>query len=182
LLFDNVDLSQRTTLAGDLTKDGVARSSFSPAYAEFGGAIDIRLRRELAIGVSGLNRQTERDDVVPVLDLGGITQALPASAATGETDLTELGARARLSLGARRFSSTVEVYGRSTHYAALYRDADPMDRVPRSDVRGGGRVSVDAWIGKQLRLFASYEVSSALDFVPEITSYKSVRLTMTGTY
>ena len=114
--------------------------------------------------------------------MSGIVQTLQPGAAMGETEFTELGARARLSLGTRQFSSTIEVYGRSTHYAELYLSPDPKDRVPTSDVRGGGRVSLDAWIGKQLRLFASYEVSSALDFEPEITSYKSVRLTMTGTY
>jgi hypothetical protein len=180
LLFDNIDLSARTTIAGDLTRDGDTKSSFSASYLELGGALDVRLRRELAIGISALNRQTAREDFVPVIDLAGIAQPLPPSAAMGETSFTELGARARLSLGVRQFSSTVEIYGRSTHYAELYRD--PADPVPTSDVRGGGRVSVDAWIGKQLRLFAAYEVSSALDFTPEVTSYKSVRLTMTGTY
>ncbi|HET9627160.1 MAG TPA: hypothetical protein VFP84_37630, partial [Kofleriaceae bacterium] len=183
LIADNVDLTARTTVAGDLSKDGDAKSSFSASYVELAGALDVRLRRELAIGISALDRRTAREDP-PLIVLDDATRtmalALPANAATGETSFTELGGRARLSLGARRFSSTVELYGRSTHYAALYLDRE--DRVPRSDVRGGGRVSVDAWIGKQLRLFASYEVSSALDFLPEITSYKSVRLTMTGTY
>src|SRR5581483_2119682 len=160
LIADNVDVSVRTTLAGDLSKDGVTKSSFSPSYLELGGAVDVRLRRELAIGISALNRQTDREDYVPVIDLAGIPQALPPNAATGETSFTELGARARLSLGARQFSSTVEIYGRSTRYAELYRD--PLDPIATSDIRGGGRVSVDAWIGKQLRLFAAYEVSSAL--------------------
>jgi hypothetical protein len=41
---------------------------------------------------------------------------------------------------------------------------------------------VDAWIGKRLRLFASYDVSSAVALTPEVTAYKSLRLTMTGVY
>jgi hypothetical protein len=48
--------------------------------------------------------------------------------------------------------------------------------------RGGGRAQIDAWIGQRLRLFASYEISSALDFEPEITGYKSLRLMMEGRY
>jgi hypothetical protein len=180
LISDNVDLTARTTLAADLSSDSADKSSFTPSYVELGGALDVRLRREVSVGISVLNRQTEREDFVPIVDLPGVAQALPPSAATGETSFTELGARARMQLGVRQFSATVEIYGRATHYAELYRD--PTDPVPTHDTRGGGRISVDAWIGKQLRLFASYEVSSALDFEPEITSYKSVKLTMTGTY
>jgi hypothetical protein len=48
--------------------------------------------------------------------------------------------------------------------------------------RGGGRAQIDAWIGKQLRLFASYDLSSALDFMPNITGYKSLRLMLEGVY
>jgi hypothetical protein len=89
-----------------------------------------------------------------------------------------------MSLGARRFSAQLEIYGRRTRFATTYRDPspDPIDAVPTTDLRGGGRFSVDAWIGKRLRLFVSYDVSSGLDLVPEITSYKSLRLTMTGAY
>jgi hypothetical protein len=48
--------------------------------------------------------------------------------------------------------------------------------------RGGGRAQIDAWIGKSLRLFASYDLSSSLDFTPNITGYKSLRLMMEGVY
>jgi hypothetical protein len=74
----------------------------------------------------------------------------------------------------------VELYGRRTRYADVY--VDPSNPVDTSDVRGGGRVTIDAWIGKQLRLFASYDMSTAIEHTPEITSYKSLRLTMTGVY
>ena len=94
----------------------------------------------------------------------------------GEDGFTEVGTSLRMTLGARRFSALLELYGRRTRYPAIY--VDPILAVPASDVRGGGRVTLDAWIGKQLRLFAAYDLSSALDFAPEITGYKSLRLMM----
>jgi hypothetical protein len=182
LIAENVDLAARGTIAADLTKDGEARSSFSAAYLELGGALEIQLRRQFAVSFSGLSRQTKRQDLVggPITDVPLLPQPLPVSAATGETGFTELGTRVRMSLGARRFSAMLEVYGRKTNYAVTYRD--PTDPVDTSDVRGGGRVTVDAWIGKRLRLFASYDVSSAVEYTPEVTAYKSLRLTMTGVY
>jgi hypothetical protein len=183
LIAENVDLLARTTIAADLTESTPEhpRTSFSAGYLEVGGALEVRLRRTLSVGISALSRQTDRDDSAgPITDIHGVPQPLPASAATGETGFTELGARARLSLGARRFSTTLEIYGRRTHYAENY--ADPVDPIDTRDVRGGGRVAVDAWIGQRLRLFVSYDLSSAIEFSPEITSYKSLRLTMTGVY
>jgi hypothetical protein len=182
LIAENVDLLARTTIAGDLTRAGDARSSFSAAYVELGGALEVRLRRTLAVGASVLSRQTNREDVVggPITDVRLSTQPLPPSGATGERGFTEAGARMRMSLGARRFSAMAEVYGRQTRYAITYQD--PTNPIDGSDFRGGGRVTLDAWIGKRLRLFASYDLSSAIEHTPEITSYKSLRLTMTGVY
>ncbi len=182
LIAENVDLLARATIAGDLSKSGEPTSSFSASYVELGGALEVRLRRTVAVSASVLSRQTEREDLVggPVTDVRLVPQPLPPSAATGERGFTELGVRMRMSLGARQFSAMAEVYGRQTRYAELY--LDPTNPIPTSDVRGGGRVTLDAWIGKRLRLFASYDLSSALTFTPEITSYKSLRLTMTGFY
>jgi hypothetical protein len=182
LIAENVDLLARTTIAGDLSKAGEPRSSFSAAYVELGGALEVRLRRTVAVGVSALSRQTKREDLVggPITDVRLSPQPLPPSSATGERGFTEAGARMRMSLGARRFSAMAEVYGRQTRYAIDYRD--PTDPIDTSDFRGGGRVTLDAWIGKRLRLFASYDLSSAIEHTPEITSYKSLRLTMTGVY
>jgi hypothetical protein len=181
LIAENVDLSVRTTVAADLTPSDVARSSFAASYFEIGGALEVRLRRTFALGVSALTRQTDRDDSAgPITDVRLVAQPLPDSAATGERSFTEVGARARLSLGARRLSAMLELYGRRTRYADTY--IDPTNPIPTSDLRGGGRVTIDAWIGKRLRLFAAYDASTAIDLSPEITSYKSLRLTMTGMY
>lgn len=182
LIAENVDLLARTTIAADLSGATAQRSSFSAAYVEAGGAVELRLRRTVAVGASALTRQTERADPAggPVTDVRLVAQPLPPSSATGERSFTEIGARARMSLGARRLSALLEIYGRRTHYAELY--VDPTNPVDTSDIRGGGRVTVDAWIGKRLRLFAAYDVSSAIEHLPEITSYKSLRLAMTGVY
>lgn len=182
LIAENVDLLARTAIAADLSKSDGQRSSFSASYVELGGALEVRLRRTFALGASVLTRQTRREDLPggPIMDVSQVAQPLPPSAATGERSFTELGLRARFSLGARRLSALLEVYGRQTRYAIDY--VDPADPVGTSDLRGGGRVTVDAWIGKRLRLFAAYDASSAIAFQPEITLYKSLRLAMTGVY
>ena len=182
VIAENVDLLGRGTIAADLTRSDALRSSFSAAYAELGGAVEVRLRRTFALGASALTRQTSRADVPggPVTDVRLVAQPLPASAATGERSFTEIGARARMSLGARRLSALLEVYGRRTRYAGLY--VDPTNPIATRDLRGGGRVSVEAWIGKRLKLSAAYDATSSIDQSPEITLYKSLRLTMTGAY
>ncbi|MEO7733122.1 MAG: hypothetical protein ABIY55_19320 [Kofleriaceae bacterium] len=180
LIAENVDLLARTTIAADLTRDGEPKSSFSNAYVELGGALEVRLRRQLAVGASWLTRQSNRADSAPIVDERLVAQPLPASAATGEDRFTELGTRVRMSLGARRFSTMLEIYGRRTTYPRLY--LDPTNPIDTSDLRGGGRFTVDAWIGKRVRLFVAYDLSTAIERSPEITSYKSLRLTMTGVY
>jgi len=182
LIAENIDLLARTAIAADLSSATADKSSFSAAYVELGGAVEVRLRRTVSVGASVLTRQSRREELPdgPITDVRLVPQALPPSAATGERSFTEVGARARMSLGARRLSALLELYGRRTRYARLY--VDPTDPVDNSDLRGGGRVTVEAWIGKRLKLFAAYDASSALEFSPEITSYKSLRLTMTGAY
>jgi hypothetical protein len=182
LIAENVDLLARGAIAADLNGSDGPRSSFSAAYAELGGAVEVRLRRTFALGASALTRQSSRADLPggPVTDERLVAQPLPPSAATGERSFTEAGARARMSLGARRLSALLEVYARRTRYAALY--VDPASPIPTSDVRGGGRVSVEAWIGPRLKLSAAYDATTAIDLSPEITLYKSLRLTMTGAY
>ena len=181
LIAENVDLLARTAIAADMTASDTQKSSFSAGYFELGGALEVRLRRTVAVSATALYRQSDRQDTGgPIPDLPQVAQPLAPSAATGERSFTEIGARARMSLGARRLSALLEVYGRRTHHAELY--VDPVNPIDPSDIRGGGRVTVDAWIGKRLRLFAAYDVSSAIEHTPEITSYKSLRLTMTGAY
>lgn len=181
LIAENLDLYVRGAASTDLTKAGQVKSSFAAPYLEIGGALELRLRRTISLGASALTRQTTRDPAPEILDTHMTIDPLPANPAVrGEDGFTEIGTSVRMSLGARRFSALVELYGRRTKYPAIY--VDPILPVPASDVRGGGRFTLDAWVGKQLRLFAAYDTSTAFDFAPEITGYKSLRLMMSGVY
>ncbi len=194
LIAENIDLYLRGAWSLDLAADKT-RDTYSPSYLEGGGALEVRVRRTLAVGLSALSRQTTRDDTVgaEIRDTPGTPDPIPVNASSqlGERSFTELGVTARASFGARKFSLLLEVYGRRTRYALAYcvlaagesECQSALDTGVRSlEFRGGGRAQVDAWIGKRLRLFASYDLSSSLDFEPNITGYKSLRLMMEGIY
>ncbi|HUJ63848.1 MAG TPA: hypothetical protein VLX92_35350 [Kofleriaceae bacterium] len=189
LIAENVDLYARVAASADLSADDIAKNSFSASYLEGGGALEVRLRRTIALGVSGVARETERQDyaTAQIMDVPGQPDPLPLSGAMGERNFVEGGATMRMSLGARKFSALVEVYARDTTYAQDYclgtKCGSTKDTgIDETDFRGGGRFTVDAWIGKRLRLYASYELSSKLPQAPEITGYKSLRLVMEGVY
>ena len=194
LIAENVDVYARGAFAADLASDN-SRETYAASYLEGGGAVEVRLRRTIAIGASVLSRQTERDDQVSaeIMDVPNQPDAIPVNASSqmGERGFTEIGATARMSLGARKFSLLLEVYGRRTRYALDYcaLTAGTSDcrsaldtGIPTLAYRGGGRAQIDAWIGERLRLFASYDLSTSLDFTPNITGYKSLRLMMEGIY
>jgi hypothetical protein len=198
LIKENVDVLVRGALARDRVDTEAERNTFAGRFAELGGGLEVRLRRTVGLGITGLTRQTRRYATVSgqIQDIAGVAQSLPRqySPDTGERGFIEVGTTLRLSLGARRFSALVEGYGRRTRYARVYcadtTGADPpVDcRAPEdtgvldTDYRYGGRVTIDAWIGSRLRLFAAYELSSRIDIAPEISGYKSLRLVMEGVY
>lgn len=195
LIAENVDVYARVAIASDLTDDVAQKSAYEGSYVEAGGALELRLRRTVSIGASGLTRANEHLDApaMQIVDTPGLADPLPAQASPqiGERGFTELGVTARMTLGARAFSASVELYGRRTDYAHVYclepscatsMVSDTDTGITTSDTRGGGRVTIDAWIGKRLRMFASYELSSAIAFAPDITGYKSLRLVMEGVY
>ena len=181
MIAENLDLSARVAAAPQLRGHNPTGESYSASYLELGGAIEARLRRQIGVGLSVLSRNTERFEVDPIDDLHPLPEPMfPASGSMGEEGFVEAGTTIRLTLGARRFSALVELYGRRTRYTAAYED--PTDELPVSDIRGGGRFTIDAWVGKRLRLFASYDVSTGLDTAPEISGYKSLRLVASGVY
>jgi hypothetical protein len=189
LIAENVDLYGRVAASDDLRTNIASDSSFGASYVEGGGALEVRLRRTLALGISGLTRRTRRyDDLAHrIQDVPGMADPLPLAASTGERGFVEAGATLRMTLGARKFSALVEIYGRDTDYARVYCvgtkcQSDNDTGVKQSDVRGGGRFTVDAWIGRRVRMFASYDLSSSLPLAPELTGYKSLRLIMEGVY
>lgn len=194
LIAENIDFYARGAAAADLASD-TTRDTYSPTYVEGGGAVEVRVRRTVALGISGLGRWYDTDDTVDaeLVDTPGTADPIPASASAqmGERSFGELGATARMTLGARKFSLLVEAYGRRTRYALTYcaLDTGATDcrsaadtGIPTIQYRGGGRAQVDAWIGNRLRLFASYDLSTTLDFTHNITGYKSLRLVMEGVY
>jgi len=181
LIAENIDLLIRGAFAADARGPEDPPSSFAAPYLEIGGALEVRLRRQVAIGGSLLSRNTNHAaPAAPIVDVRDSPQMLPAVDARGEEGFTELGASVKLTLGARRFSTLFEVYGRRMRFGELY--VDPLLAVPVDEVRIGGRVTLDAWVGRTLRLFAAYDVSSAFDMYPEITGYRSLRLMMSGVY
>jgi hypothetical protein len=180
LIAENLDLFARITAAPAVKPYNDPENSFSSAYLELAGAVEARVRRQVAVGASLLSRNTKRLDVDRIRDERPTPQPLPPSGATGEEGFNEAGTTVRLTLGARRFSALVELYGRRTRYGLTYED--PTLRVPTTELRGGGRFTVDAWLGKRVRLFVSYDVSSQLETAPEISGYKSLRIVATGVY
>ena len=84
----------------------------------------MRLRRTVALGASVLHAGPPQRDGgrADPRHAAASPQPLPIDAARGEDGFTELGATLKMSLGARRFSALVEVYGRRTRYAVLYED------------------------------------------------------------
>jgi hypothetical protein len=180
LIAENVDLFALFAASNDDSDETMPPQAYTASYLELAGAAEVRLRRTVAVGLSALTRTTERLVMQPILDERNTTQPLPESSAMGEDRFVELGTTLRMTLGARRFSALLEIYGRRTHFAEVYQD--PLLPPEQFDTRGGGRFSLDAWVGRRIRLFASYDVSSALESAPEITGYKSLRLTLTGVY
>jgi hypothetical protein len=181
VLFDNLDLLLRGAFALDQAR-AVDASTMSASWLELGGALEVRLRRTIAVGAS-LSTRAVRRAIAPERDNPGIADPLAPNPAMGETGLIEGGASARMSLGARTFSALLEAYGRSTRYARIYQLIDPMAEPIRSQVfRAGGRFTVDAWIGRELRLFASYDLSTSLTLSPEVAGYKSLRLMVEGVF
>lgn len=182
LIAENIDLLLRGAFAANVTGDPTdEKNTFAAPYYEVGGALEVRVRRTVVLGASAVTRDTSHETPdMPTLDIPSTPQAIPANEYRGEDSFTEVGGTIKLSLGARTFSSQLEVYGRRTHYMVLYED--PALEIPSSDIRYGGRITLDAWVGRQLRLFAAYDLSSAFDFQPEINGYKSLRLMVTGVY
>jgi hypothetical protein len=198
VLFDNVDLLARVAFAGDLRSKTSAPSSFSAAYVEVGGAFEVRLRRTLAVGGSLISRTTQRQEVLPVLDLPppamgeapqpGVTDPLgmplPADGTYGEKSFVEGGGTVRLSLGARILTFAGELYARRTRYAELYTapDADMLETIDYETTHLGGRTSVDAWVNRRLRVMARYEVVTEVKRAPEVTGFKSLRVIVEATF
>ena len=180
LIAENLDLFARIALSNDLSNEKRPPQTYTAKYIELAAAAEVRLRRTVAVGANVVSRSSERIVTQPIVDERNTPQPLPESAALGEVRFVEGGMTARMNLGARTFSALLELYARRTTFEKAY--VDPLLPVEVADIRGGGRMTLDAWVGRRIRLFASYDVSSALQSSPEITGYKSLKLILTGVY
>lgn len=159
----------------------------APSYViEGGGAIEVRLRRAIGLGLSLLYRNYERGDD-PALD-ENVSQdpdpLNPTPYAVGEDSFVEGGTTLRFTQGARKFSAGAELYARYYHFQPSYDIApdviESWDLEP--DVRGGARFNVEAWAGERLRLKAEYDVSTHLVLAPELRGMKSLRILAEGRF
>ncbi|HVV84915.1 MAG TPA: hypothetical protein VHE35_17745 [Kofleriaceae bacterium] len=192
VLLDNVDLLLSGAGALDATSDPADTSLYAAGWLEGGGALEVRMRRTFALGLSGLVRGYNRTDpppaevVVDVEDQAGPLALDPSY--VGERSLVEGGVSARFSGGARKFSVSAEIYARRTRYGEQYRDdgvpgddLEAQDLLDTVDLRGGGRVTLDGWVTERVRLRGEYDLSTQLDAAPEIRGLKSLRIVAEGT-
>lgn len=197
VLLDNIDVLVHGAFAFDARLDRDEVSYHAAGYLEGGTALEVRVRRAFVLGVSGMARTyNHRDPPEALVDVENQVQPLDLPPQhVGERTLLEGGVVARFSGGARRFSAAAEAFVRRTRWAERYRDdgvADPRTGgggdledellLGELDVRGGGRISFDAWVTARLRLRTEYDISSALDVAPEIRGLKSLRLLAEGQF
>jgi hypothetical protein len=180
VLQHNVDVVARGAIALDLAKDQPLNTHL-PDYAEGGAAIELRVRRQIAVQASALVRDYRRPSAGTLTDTTGTPDKLPDSQKLGEESLVETGGSVRYSLGARRFSAQGELYIRRTRYAPVYLDPDGT-RPEVFDFQGGGRFAIDAWVSARVRLRGEYDVTSVIDEAPELRGLKALRLWIEGTY
>jgi hypothetical protein len=206
VLLDNVDVLVRGAASADLSGDNTPVGAYTAGWLEGGGAIELRLRRAIAVGVSGLYREYDRpgleDETVtdmespapstcPDLDQCPAQPFPQPERNLGETALTQGSIHIRYTTGARRFSAGAEIYGRRTTFSRVYVDDDPdpetddqRDDAARDwdDRRGGGRFTLEAWPTARMRILAEYDVSSIIEVAPEIRGYKSLRMLVEATW
>ena len=180
VLFDNIDVLVRGGAAFERGASDAPSNPHATNFLEGGGAIEVRPRRAVALGLSGLIRRFRRDG--SQFD-GENTPLFPDPLPTdfsqfGERSFAEGGMTARYTQGARRLTARVEVYTRYFNTPAAYQDVMPLD----DDVRIGGRFGAEIWPSDQLRLKVDYEVSSQLVLAPEVRGFKSLRAIAEGRF
>ncbi len=184
VLLGNIDLLIRGAGALDQKRSDVADSSYAATWGELGAAFEVRARRTLAIGASALARTYLRDSLPTVGPEGAVVEVvsspLLASPITGEQSFVELGVSARYQGGARTLSASAEIVARRVRWHKLY-EVNPLTDFDGTEVRGGGRFVLQAWITPRVRLRAEYDLSTTLARAPEILGYKSLRLALEGT-
>ena len=178
VLLDNIDLLAR--FAGSLDrKSGIAGATADAVrYLEGGTAIELRLRRTLALGGSVLTRIYGRDAPGPGDVSGGPNELASQIGAIGERSFTEGGLTARFEPAQKSFSATAELYGRLYNLRSPY--IDPADR---TELRSGGRFTVTGQVNDYLRMKLEYDTAFApTHLAPEIRGMNSLRVLAEGTF
>jgi hypothetical protein len=178
----NVDVLIRSALAVRRRIDEeYPASTFAAGYGELGAALELRYRRNLRFGLSGLYRRFARqDNAFTFGDNDNIPDPLPEdTGGVGESSFYEGGLITQYSGGARRFSARAEFYGRSFRYRSPYVAEDDRDL----EIRFGGRFAVEGWFGSRLRLRGEYDLSSRYRKVaPELRGVKTLRVLAEATF
>ncbi|MCG8418993.1 MAG: hypothetical protein MJE77_13735 [Proteobacteria bacterium] len=176
VLYDNIDVLIRGGTAIEHRGEGVMRNPHAATFVEGGLAVEIRPRRAVAVGLSGLFRMYERD-LVQNIDHSKEVDPLPAHAgASGERSFVEGGINLRYTQGARKLTARAEFYGRYFDTQPAYAEVD----FEELDYRLGGRFVIEAWPSNRLRLKASYDLSSSLSVAPDLRGFKSLRILAEG--
>ncbi|HUH04332.1 MAG TPA: hypothetical protein VML75_20185 [Kofleriaceae bacterium] len=183
VLLDNIDVLLRGGLAVDrnnaISGDGGTTSADQAGYLEGGAAIEVRVRRTLALGLAALTRIHNRDDPdLSIINPDGPDDLPAYLGVIGERSYSEGGVNVRFEPGVRAFSANAELYGR------LYDLQGPWLALDEeTELRAGGRFTVDGVINDRLRMRAEYDVAFAPEHLaPELRSMKSLRVLAEGSF
>jgi hypothetical protein len=178
VILRNLDVLLRAAAAIEHAGEDVD-AEFSPSYFEAGGAIEVRLRRNLRVGSTFVARRYRRDARDPIVEEPGPQPIPDPNDEIGDRSFYEGGFGVDYSVGARRFNASAELYGRA------YDRASPYEEVVTDgfDTHSGGRFSVEGWARSQLKIKAEYDVSlGPLDVAPELRGVKILRVLTEGTF
>ncbi len=179
VLLRNLDLLVQASGALDRRNSEQDEASGSSAsYLEGGGGIEMHIRRSLRAGASLSTRHFFLQNTSPTPRIDGVADPLVASlGGTGVSSFWEGGVNAVYSPGAREFTANAEVYGRRYRFQSEYQDRNV------TDLRTGGRFSLEGWTFDRMRLKAEYDLSfSKLAFAPELRGLKTLRVLVEGSF
>jgi hypothetical protein len=178
VLLRNLDLLVRASAALDRRSPKAAPNSFSSSYAEIGGATEVRVRRSVRVGAAlSARRYFLNNESSPSL-IPGQPDDLPSTlGSTGVNSFWEGGLNFNYSPGARQFSANAEVYGRRYAFRSEYLSENS------TDLRSGGRFSLEGWVRDRVRLKAEYDLSfGPLVMAPELRTLKTFRVLVEGSF
>jgi hypothetical protein len=175
VVLDNIDLLVSFAVATPLAD----QTAWTTPWLEAAVAVDGRLTSPLSLGLSLRARRHLRANLqIPLFPDPYID-----AAASGERGVYESGARVRYALGRQRFAAEAEVflrYSSSAHVdmppGAVATSGGPWVLTESSDLFGGTRLRIEAWLGPRVRLSGEYEVTSVPDEVGELVGLQRLRV------